>query len=193
MHTLFPPRDCSQFLGHTFFCDTSIQNCVKKLSGGAEHSLPCGIHDPQLLAPRPGLLVQTAGKQIQSKPHYQLATKFDHLLGALPTEVCTNITDSLRDIDESAPHSYEQLKTLLVSRYTNARWTRAFKLLKFPEVGDMKPTDLMRQMKALLAVAHGLKALHRLHGHVPPPPALRDERPPDGQRFQRLQADGGIR
>jgi hypothetical protein len=26
-------------------------------------------------------------------------TKFDHPLGALPTEVCTNITDSLKDID----------------------------------------------------------------------------------------------
>jgi hypothetical protein len=43
-------------------------------------------------------------------------TKFDHLLGALPTEVCTNITDSLRDIHESAANTYEQLKVLLVSR-----------------------------------------------------------------------------
>ncbi len=68
----------------------------------------------------------------------------------MPTEVCTNITDSLKDIDESAADSYEQLKALLVSRYTKARWTRAFELLKFPEIGDMKPTDQMRQIKALL-------------------------------------------
>jgi hypothetical protein len=39
---------------------------------------------------------------------------------------------------------------LLVSRYTKDRWARAFKLLKFPEIGDMKPSDMMRQMKALL-------------------------------------------
>jgi hypothetical protein len=77
-------------------------------------------------------------------------TKFDLLLGALPTKVCTNITDSLRDINESAADAYEQLKALLVSRYTKARWTRAFKLLKYPEIGDMKPTDLMWQMKTLL-------------------------------------------
>jgi hypothetical protein len=63
--------------------------------------------------------------------------------GALPTEVCTNITDSLRDIDESAADSSEQLKALLVSRYNEAHWTRAFELLKVPEIGDMKPTDLM--------------------------------------------------
>jgi hypothetical protein len=30
------------------------------------------------------------------------------------------------------------------------RWARAFELHKFPEIGDMKPTEMMRQMKALL-------------------------------------------
>jgi hypothetical protein len=37
-----------------------------------------------------------------------------------------------------------------VSRYTKDRWARAFELLNFSEIGDMKPTDMMRQMKALL-------------------------------------------
>jgi hypothetical protein len=78
------------------------------------------------------------------------STKFDHLLTALPTEACTNITDSLRDIDEAAPDAYKLMKALLVSRCTKARWTRAFELLKYPEIGDMKPTELMQQMKALL-------------------------------------------
>jgi hypothetical protein len=78
------------------------------------------------------------------------STKFDHLLTALPTEVCSNITDILKDIDEAAADAYEQLKALLVSRYTRAGWARAFELLKYPKIGDMKPTELMRQMKALL-------------------------------------------
>jgi hypothetical protein len=30
------------------------------------------------------------------------------------------------------------------------RWARAFKPLKFPEIGDMKPSEMMWQMKALL-------------------------------------------
>ncbi len=64
--------------------------------------------------------------------------------------VLPNITDSVRDIDKSAANAYEQLKALLVSRYTKACWTRAFELLKYLELGDIKPTDLMRQMKALL-------------------------------------------
>jgi hypothetical protein len=30
------------------------------------------------------------------------------------------------------------------------RWARAFELHKFPEIGDMKPSEMMQQMKALL-------------------------------------------
>jgi hypothetical protein len=37
-----------------------------------------------------------------------------------------------------------------MSRYTKDRWARAFELHKFPEIGDMKPSEMMRQMKALL-------------------------------------------
>jgi hypothetical protein len=80
----------------------------------------------------------------------QSSTKYDHLLSALPTEVCSNINDSLEGIDENAEDAYEQLKALLVSRYTKDRWARAFELLKFPEIGDMRPSEMMRQMKALL-------------------------------------------
>jgi hypothetical protein len=78
------------------------------------------------------------------------STKYDHLLSALPTEVCSNINDSLLEIDENAAETYEQLKGLLMSRYTKDRWARAFELHKFPEIGDMKPSEMMRKMKALL-------------------------------------------
>jgi hypothetical protein len=101
-----------------------------------------------------GHMTQTPGSDSwrASSGYAALPTHRQNLttLGALPTEVCTNITDSLRDIDKTAADAYEQLKALLVSRNTKACWTRAFELLKYPELGDMKPTDLMRQMKALL-------------------------------------------
>jgi hypothetical protein len=56
----------------------------------------------------------------------------------------------LAEIDENAADAYEQLKALLMSRYTMDRWARSFELHKFPEIGDMKPSEMMRQMKALL-------------------------------------------
>jgi hypothetical protein len=80
----------------------------------------------------------------------QSSTKYDHLLSAVPTDICSSINDSLAEIDENADDTYEQLKELLMTRYTMDRWARAFKLHKFPEIGDMKPSEMMRQMKALL-------------------------------------------
>jgi len=77
-------------------------------------------------------------------------TKFDLTLDTLPAEVCSNISDSLSGIDEFADDAYDQLKTLLITRYTKDRWTRAFELLNLPDLGDRKPSDLMRQMLNLL-------------------------------------------
>jgi len=43
----------------------------------------------------------------------QSSTKYDHLLSALPTDICSSINDSLAEIDENAADAYEQLKALL--------------------------------------------------------------------------------
>jgi hypothetical protein len=80
----------------------------------------------------------------------QSSSKYDHLLSALPTDICSSINDSLAEIEENAEDTYEQLKALLMSRYTMDRWARAFELHKFPEIGEMKPSEMIRQMKALL-------------------------------------------
>jgi hypothetical protein len=80
----------------------------------------------------------------------QSSTKYDHLLSALPTDMCSSINDSLAEIDENVEDAYKQLKALLMSQYTMDRRAKAFELHKFPEIGDMKPSEMMRQMKALL-------------------------------------------
>jgi hypothetical protein len=80
----------------------------------------------------------------------QSSIKYEHLLSALPTDICSSIKDSLAEMDENAADAYEQLKALLMSLYTMDIWARAFELHKFPEIGDMKPSEMMRQMKALL-------------------------------------------
>jgi hypothetical protein len=79
----------------------------------------------------------------------QSSTKYDHLLSALPTDICSSINHSLAEIDENADNAYEQLKVLLMSRNTMDHWARAFELHKFPEISDMKPSEMMRQIKAL--------------------------------------------
>ena len=102
--------------------------------------------------PTSGPTTQLRGFKNQSKFRIcnirQSSTKYDHLLSSLPTDICSSINDSLAEIDENAEDAYEQLKALLMSRYTMDRWARAFKLHKFPEIGVMKPSEMMRQMKA---------------------------------------------
>jgi hypothetical protein len=80
----------------------------------------------------------------------QSSTKYNHLLSALPTDICSSINDSLAEINQNADDAYEQLKELLMTRYIMDRWARAFELHKFLEIGDMKPSEMMQQMKALL-------------------------------------------
>ena len=104
----------------------------------------------------------------------QLSMQYDHLLSALPTEVCSNINDSLEEIDENATDAYEQLKALLVARYTKDHWARAFELLKFPEIGhEASRYDAANEG----LVAYGQQAWHVLHGLVPPPPPRRHDQP----------------
>jgi hypothetical protein len=74
----------------------------------------------------------------------QSSTKYHPLLSSLPTDICSSINDSLVEIDENPEDAYEQLKALLMSRYTMDCWARAFKLHKFPEIGHMKPSEMMR-------------------------------------------------
>ncbi len=96
----------------------------------------------------------------------------------VPTDICRSINDCLAEIDENAADAYEQLKALLMSRYTMACWARAL-----PEIGDMKPTEMMRQMKALLPPdsTPGTYFMAVLH-----------DRPHYFSRFQGLHQDGGI-
>ncbi len=46
----------------------------------------------------------------------------------MSTDICSSIKDSLAEIDENAADAYEQLKALLMSRYTMDRWARSFEL-----------------------------------------------------------------
>jgi hypothetical protein len=57
-------------------------------------------------------------EQVPNLQHQAILDKYDHLLSALPTDIFSSINDSLVEIDENAADAYEQLKALLMSRYT---------------------------------------------------------------------------
>jgi hypothetical protein len=95
----------------------------------------------KILAPRPEYMVSKNREQIPNLQHQAVFSLQD---------ICSSINDGLAEIDENAEDAYEQLKALLMSRYTMDRWARGFELHKFSEIGDMEPSEMIRQMKALL-------------------------------------------
>jgi hypothetical protein len=128
----------------------NIQNCGKEEDHGDQHVAHVAFNIPDFWPHNPNTWFCKIESKFRICNIRQSSTKYDHLLSALPTDICSSINDSLAEINENADDAYEQLKELLMTRYTMDRWARAFKLHKFLEIGDMKPSEMMRKMKALL-------------------------------------------
>ena len=75
-------------------------------------------------------------------------TKYEEVVCALPTEYATEIQDLLLDPPEDRP--YEKLKEQLISRIADSESQKLRQLLTAEELGDRKPSHLLRKMQALL-------------------------------------------
>lgn len=75
-------------------------------------------------------------------------TKFDHVISALPQSSAAVVRDILRAPPEDQP--YEYLKSELIRRTTESEHRRLQQLLTAEELGDRKPTELLRRMEQLL-------------------------------------------
>jgi len=58
-----------------------------------------------------------------------------------------NLVSSVQPIDTDA---YERLREQLTASYSKTRWQQAFALIKHPDLGDRRPSQLMNEMLALL-------------------------------------------
>ena len=66
----------------------------------------------------------------------------------MPTEYATEVQDLLIDPPEENP--YEKLKDQLISRIADSERQKIQKLLTAEELGDRKPSQLLRKMQQLL-------------------------------------------
>lgn len=74
----------------------------------------------------------------------------DHLLVALPPSILRSIRDILQErADDSI---YRRLKKRLLGRFAPSKWQLVFSVLDHPGLGDMKPSQLLDGMLALLPV-----------------------------------------
>lgn len=79
------------------------------------------------------------------------ATKYLHVVSSLPAEVA----DELEDILAAAPTSnqYDNLKAAILTRKTASERSRLQHLLNMEELGDQRPSQLLRRMRQLLGDA----------------------------------------
>ncbi|GFY66757.1 uncharacterized protein TNIN_155271 [Trichonephila inaurata madagascariensis] len=75
-------------------------------------------------------------------------TKYNIVVAALDENVLDFVVD---DILSNPPHDdkYETLRNALLNRLTDTEESRLIKLLTDMELGDRRPSDLLRQMKSL--------------------------------------------
>ena len=100
-------------------------------------------------------------------------TRFDHVVAALSNEFATEVRDIILNPPEADP--YSKLKDLLIKRTAASERKRLQLLFTAEELGDRKPTQLLRRMQQLLGDSAGplpdnslLRELffQRLPGHV---------------------------
>ena len=74
-------------------------------------------------------------------------TKFYHIVGSLSPEVATEVRDIILHPDADAP--YDKLKEALLKRTAVSEQKRLQELLNQEEIGDRKPSQVLRRMQQL--------------------------------------------
>ena len=89
-----------------------------------------------------------AEAQFATRAINQEATKYAHVIAALPQDVAQEIRDIL--VNPPATDQYSTLKRSLIARVSASEQRRVQLLLTEEELGDRKPSQLLRRMEQLL-------------------------------------------
>ena len=89
--------------------------------------------------------------QFTLKGIVQQHTRFDHVIAVLTPEVATEVRDIILNPPEDTP--YDLLKATLIKRMEASEQRKLQQLLTAEELGDRKPSQLLRRMQQLLGDA----------------------------------------
>lgn len=102
---------------------------------------------PPFWSNRPDLWFLQVETQFRLKGITASQTKYDYLVSCLPSETMEIVADILTK--PPATEKYEGLKKSLLDRCTETEEKRLDSLLNKVDLGDIKPSELYRQMKSL--------------------------------------------
>lgn len=102
---------------------------------------------PPFWSTRPELWFVQVETQFRVKGITSSNTKYDYLVSSLNNETMELVADIL--LNPPSQNKYESLKTQLLNRSKDSEARRLDALLNKVELGDLKPSELYRQMKSL--------------------------------------------
>ncbi|KAH8028843.1 hypothetical protein HPB51_019932 [Rhipicephalus microplus] len=91
---------------------------------------------------------------LQVEAHFRLRqitsqqTRYWHLVSCLPPDVADDLADILASPHPSSP--CDKLKAAIISRKSESEHSRIQQLIKATELGDRRPSQLLRRMRQLL-------------------------------------------
>ena len=104
---------------------------------------------PPFWAAEPDLWFLQVEAQFQTRnpPLTNDLTKYNHVLQALHTDICTEIAAVIRNPPEE--NKYDTLKSALIDAFGRTPTQRSMELLTMSGLGDRRPTALLRRIEAL--------------------------------------------
>lgn len=125
-----------------------------------------GMKPPAFSKRDPDLYFIQMESQFRNASITQDQTKYDYVVGSLDSATLINISDIIRA--PPAENKYEAIKSRLIKDFTDSENRKLRRLLQECELGDQKPSQLLRQMKDLSNGALNDEALKSLWlNHLP--------------------------
>ncbi|VDP03243.1 unnamed protein product [Schistosoma mattheei] len=119
----------------------STENNLSSVNTISEFRFPTyGANNPRVWFAQIEALLMARGIRSQ-------ATKYAHVVGGLPIEIAAEVGDLIDHVPELEP--YDKLKTAVIQRTTVPDEKKLQQLLTSCDLGDKRPSQLLRHMKQL--------------------------------------------